>query len=98
MKQQLRAILKERDMTAAAFARKSGLPRQTVSDWLSGSPPRDIRQVKKAADALNVSVDFLCFGIESPTTSEKITDLDTLVGTDRWLSGIFELRIRRIKK
>ena len=96
LRQQLRAILKEQDFTAAQLARKSGLPRQTISDWLAGSPPRDIRQIKKVADALKVSVDFLCFGDELADKDDGAS-LDSLLG-DGWLSGIFEVRLRRVKK
>lgn len=96
---QLKLILKQRDMTAAQLSRQCGLPRQTISDWLSGSNPKDISQVKKAADALSVSVDFLCFGTDSAHNdpTDKTVSVDSLLG-DQWISGVYEIRLRRVKK
>ncbi len=84
-------------MTAAELSRKSGVSKQVISLWLSGSGPKKIDQVKKAAEALNVSVDNLCFGDGVDKDVQKITELDALLG-DGWVGGLFEVRFRRIRK
>jgi len=95
LKQQLKLLLRKNDLNASQLARKSGLPRQTINDWLGGSPPRDVRQVKKVADALAVSVDHLCFGSAEESESKQ-TDISSLLG-DEWIGGVFEMKIRRVK-
>ncbi|MCB9072503.1 MAG: helix-turn-helix transcriptional regulator [Bdellovibrionaceae bacterium] len=95
LKTQLKALLKQNDLSAAQLARKSGLPRQTISDWLSGSMPRNINQVKKIADAFNVSLDYLCYGEKSQKNNDS--EIQNLVEGE-WLSGIFEVKIRRVTK
>ena len=97
LKKQLASLLDHRGMTAAELSRKSGVPKQALSRWLSGQAPKDVSQVKRAADVLRVSVDHLLFGTTVEDGSRKITDISSLVGDD-WLGGTFELRIRRVKK
>jgi len=98
LKKHLRSLLKLRGITAAELARRASVPKQSISDWLGGSSPRDIKQVKKVADALGVSVDELCFGEKTESrVIEQITTIDSILG-DGWVSGIFEVRFRRVKK
>ena len=97
LKKQLRLLLDKRELNAAQLARKAGVPKQSLSGWLAGSNPRDIRQIKKVADALGVSVDNLMFGMGLDTQKEKAVELDALLG-DGWVSGLFEVKFRRIKK
>jgi transcriptional regulator with XRE-family HTH domain len=95
LKRQLKSLLESKDMTASQLARKAGVPKQSISGWLSGSNPRDIRQLKKVADALGTSVDHLVFGDGSVT--ERLVHLDGLID-DSWISGLFEVKLRRVKK
>lgn len=96
LKESLRQLLKVNDMTVAQLARKTKIPKTTVADWLNGASPKDITQVKKVADAFKISLEKLCFG-SSPLQEESVTDIDTLLG-DKWISGTFEVRFRRLKK
>ena len=97
LKAQLNFYLKNTGMTASALARKAGVPKQSISGWLSGSNPRDVRQVKRVADVLGVTVDNLMFGNGAEHQSERTTELEALLG-DQWISGLFEVRFRRIKR
>jgi transcriptional regulator with XRE-family HTH domain len=98
LKDQLRIYLRHRDMTAAQLARKTGVRKGLISDYLAGVPPRKLEAVKSICDALGVSVDHLCFGtgIQKDETSEGL--LSALVDGDGWISGQFEIKLRRIKK
>ena len=96
LRKQLLLYIEARDITASQLARKAGVPKQTVSRWLGGQSPKDISQVKSVADVLKTSVDNLCFGSGLEKASEKTTDLSTLIG-DEWVSGLFEVKLRRIK-
>ena len=84
-------------MSAAALARKSGVPKQNISQWLAGVEPKKLSQVKAVASALGTSVDNLCFGEGNIIGEERVTELDALLG-DEWISGIFEVRFRRVKQ
>lgn len=97
LKKQLRFYLEKREMNASQLAKKARVPKQSLSGWLSGSNPRDVRQIKRVSDALGVTVDNLMFGDGPDATIEKMTELDALLG-DGWVSGLFEVRLRRVKK
>lgn len=98
LKTQLQRLLKQKNLTASELSKLANVPKQSLSDWLAGSNPRDIRQVKRISDALGVSINFLCFGEgEKETRVEPVTDLDALLG-DQWITGLFEVKLRRIKK
>jgi len=97
LKFQLRHYLDLRGMTAAELARKSGVSKQVISLWQGGAEPKKLAQVKKVAEALGTSVDHLCFGSGTDKEAQKATELDALLG-DGWISGVFEVRLRRIKK
>ena len=109
LKEQLRRLLAERDMTAAQLSRKSGISQSVISDWLSGASPRRIEQVKKAANVLGTSLDELCFGSGSvpkrpegaPPGGKSDEKSDDILGAfigDEWVGGMFEIRIRRIRR
>lgn len=86
-------------MTAAQLAKLSGISKQVLSLWLNGGSPRKVEQIKSVADVLGTTVDHLCFGSgfqisKSATTPDEFDYLPT----DEWLSGLFEVKIRRVKK
>lgn len=62
LQKNLKKLLFQKNLKAAELARLSGVSKTSIGEWLAGSNPRDIRKVKKVADALHVSVDELCFG------------------------------------
>jgi hypothetical protein len=73
------------------LSRISGVPKQSLSDWLAGSSPRDIRTVKRVADALDVSLDHLVFG---DGVVKGALDFE---GDNPWMSGVYEVKFRKIK-
>ncbi len=103
LKENLKIILKQRDLTASQLARGADVPKQSIGEWLNGSTPKDIAKVKRVADYLELSFDQLCFeDIESARGKKlKLADTDTniedLLG-DKWISGLFEIRLRRVKR
>lgn len=44
------------------LSRVSGVPKATLSDWIKGTSPRNLVQLKKVASAFKTSIDELCFG------------------------------------
>jgi Helix-turn-helix len=51
-----------RNLRMTELARVAKVPKQSVSDWLIGTAPRDPVKVKKVAMALGMSLDQLLFG------------------------------------
>jgi transcriptional regulator with XRE-family HTH domain len=90
LKKQLKLYLANKGLTASELSRISGVPKQSLSDWLAGSSPRDIRTVKKVADALEVTLDHLVFG-------DGVAVLQESVPANEWMSGIYEVKFRKIK-
>lgn len=97
LKKQLQFYLDRDEMSATRLAKKAGVPKQSLSGWLAGSNPRDVRQVKRVADVLGVSIDNLMFGEGEDAETVNSNSLDALLG-DAWVGGLFEIRIRRVKK
>ncbi len=93
LKNQLKLFIERNYLTMTTLSQKSGVPKSTISDWLNGSAPRDLRKLKKVADALNTTVDHLCWGKGLIVEDEKITKFE-----DEINAGIFEVVLRRPKK
>lgn len=82
----LRELMRQHDLTVARLSKRTAIPVNTLHNWLSGQPPRNITQVKSVADFLNVSVDFLVFGKELNLEPQAIPEL--------LKSGQFEIVLR----
>ncbi len=79
LKTQLRLFLQSRGLSASELARMADVPKQSISDWLGGTLPRDIQKLKRVADVLRTSVDHLVFGdgishAPQPNTNPKVDD------------------------
>lgn len=101
LKKQLKLFLEIKRLSASELSRISGVPKQSLSDWLGGSTPRDIRKVKKVADVFSVTLDHLLFGDGIEEKFERVpisTEASERIATDDWKSGVFEVKFRRIKK
>ncbi len=97
LKTQLKLYLELREMTAAELSRRSGVSKQVLSSWLAGAEPKKISQVKKVCASLGVSLDHLLYGNGQDDESQRVTEIDALLG-DSWIGGVFEVKFRRIKK
>lgn len=94
----LKELLQQRGMTAAQLARASGVSKQTLSYWLGGGEPRGLEQLRRVATVLETTIDQLCFGEQIPQKNQKQpTDTIASLFGDEWISGVFEIKIRRIK-
>lgn len=97
LKTQLKLYLELRDITAAELSRRTGISKQVISLWLSGAEPKKISHLRKIADCLQTTIDHLCFGNGKDVESQRITELDALMG-DSWVSGVFEVKMRRVRR
>lgn len=90
LKEQLEHLIKQYGINVSNLSKFSGVPNSTISDWLGGSNPKNISQVKKVADYFDVSIDYLCFGeIKQQTEINQYKDEIN--------AGVFEVVLRRIK-
>lgn len=86
--------MEAKDLSAAALSRKSGVSKQVLSLWLSGTKPRNIYHLKSVAAALDTTIDNLVFG--TGKGSEAFNEGKDFKGAG-WISGVFEVKFRRVK-
>jgi len=87
----LMGLCDERGITISALSRRTGIPQQTLHNWITGVEPRSLVQVKKVAVFFNTSIDYLCFGVEA-MKPDDITSYKDGINT-----GVFEVVLRRVK-
>jgi transcriptional regulator with XRE-family HTH domain len=92
LKNQLKLLMERNFLTITTLSQKASVPKSTISDWLGGSVPRDLRKLKKVADALNTTVDHLCFGKGLVDEKEKFTQYQEEI-----FAGIYEVVLRKPK-
>lgn len=69
LKGQLAFHLDYRGWTCSELSRQTGVPKQTLHNWLKGRVPRRINQLKSVAECLEITVDDLCFSDPLQTKS-----------------------------
>lgn len=92
LKNQLKAYIKDRDITATELCRKAKVPRSTLTEWLSGRSPKDMEKLKRVADVLDISIDWLCYG-NGLEPKVAIEDFENLLNL-----GTYELVLRKVNK
>jgi transcriptional regulator with XRE-family HTH domain len=86
----LKRLMKESGETLATLAKTTGVPKSTISDWLSNRSPNPVQAVK-VANQLGVSLHYLLFGEDDAQEAfQKIMKEDFFKGT-------FEISIKRVK-
>lgn len=86
----LKELMKLKGETLNSLSKASGVPKSTISDWLSNRTPNPI-QAAKVASTLGISLHHLLFGEEDPQeTLQRIMKED-------FFNGTFEINIKRIK-
>lgn len=64
-------LVKQRKMKYADVAKGAGIPYSTITDWKAGRYTPKLDKLKKIADFLNVSVEFLTTGKETEVIMES---------------------------
>jgi transcriptional regulator with XRE-family HTH domain len=98
LKKQLKLYLSDHGLTASELSRLAGVPKQSLSDWMAGSNPRDIRMIKRVADVFKVSIDHLVFGDGVVPTVIPVETSATPPTPSEWMSGVFEVKFRKIQE
>lgn len=86
----LARLLEAKAMSIRELSRQTDIPQRTLTEWArQGSKPSDVISLKKLADFLAVSVDYLLFGVEpKPTKVEDLEGLFTLDGGMQWVRKV----------
>ncbi len=95
LKTVLKRLLSERGVSVTRLAKATSIPQQTLHNWLSGSEPRSIKQLKKVADYFSVTLDEITYGTK-PASTNTHSNLED--HRDEILAGNFEVILRRLKK
>lgn len=90
LKKQLDTLMSTNNINASQLSKITKVPKSTNSDWLGGSGPKNISQIKQVADFFEVSLNFLCF-VEQENT--EFTEFQDEINAE-----IFEVVLRRIKR
>jgi len=90
LRHKLKDLLQHRKIRPIDLAREVGIAKQVISDWLAGSRPRNLEQIKLVANYFQVTIDELCFG----DTSQKSFPSDSRAQIPHQITGIFEVNLR----
>jgi transcriptional regulator with XRE-family HTH domain len=71
----LRTLLKQRELTLRQVTVETGIRRSTLSDWLSGSRPRDLEEVRTLSRFFGVTLEQLLFGDEPSRAPQAHVEL-----------------------
>lgn len=66
LKYELKSLLERKGLRVSDLARATGVPKQSLCDWLAGASPRKLEHLRAVAVFLGVTIDELCFGKKLP--------------------------------
>lgn len=92
LRKNLSKIMKERNLSLAALASASGVPKQTIHGWTAGRRVRDLDKLKKVASVLKMPLHDLLYGVPDPFSSVTNEVLKEL------FSGDVRVTIHRIER
>lgn len=92
LKTNLEYLMRVEGLTVVKLASRSGIPKQTVHNWLCGASPRSMDQLKKLAVYFKLTVDELCFGDLSKNQIQEESPL--VVYGKEIRAGIFQVVLR----
>lgn len=83
-------ILQERGITPYKVSKETGVSQSTLSDWKKGRSTPKSDNMKKIADYLDVSVDYLMTGNEASEENQPITDYSVKFGNNEFIIEMIE--------
>lgn len=86
----LKRLMKENGETLSSLAKATGVPKSTISEWLSNRTPNPVQAVK-VANALGVSLHYILFGED-----DALEPLQQIMKED-FFKGTFEISIKKVK-
>lgn len=92
LKMILKELMETHRINLTELANETKVPKQTLHNWLCGSEPRNLDQVRKIALHFGISIEGLCYG-EEHTKEPSINDFK-----DEINAGVFEVVLKRVKR
>ena len=88
----LPALLKTKGLSIRQASKATNVPQSTLNSWTQkNAKPTELASLKTLADFLNVSVDYLLWGEKQKTNIDELE-------TDILLSGLFKIRLEKVKE
>ncbi|MFK7873709.1 MAG: helix-turn-helix domain-containing protein [Oligoflexales bacterium] len=92
-------LMSESNVTIREIANCAGVSTSTIDSWRAGTKsPSDYEAVYRVAQKLDVSFSYLLVGQDEETHERKMTLRDFIDETEDLVSGLFEVKVRRIKE
>lgn len=91
----LRRLLESRGLTVAKLSLMSGVPAKTIYHWTNGQKPRNVEQLLKVCEVLNVSVEAI---FSRKEINGQVTYISLGEITSELHLGKFEVILRPIEK
>jgi transcriptional regulator with XRE-family HTH domain len=94
LRNNLQTLLKERGLTVAKLSRDSGVPKSTLSDWMTSQVSVNLDQLRKVADTLGVPVFRLAYDLNDGDPHETRFSDEVL---SELFSGRLQVTIHRVE-
>ncbi len=94
----LKKLMQDRGVSAAVVCQATGIPKSSLSEWLSGRQPKMDESIVKLAKFFGVSVEFLILGQHPEETIVRglLEDLeDGFVSIHR---GVYRINVEKYAK
>lgn len=93
----LKGLMESHDITLSALAKATGVPKQTIHNWLCGTEPKTLDHVRAVARYFKIGIEELCYGDEEKASKTK--SFNPIEEHEEEIrAGVFEVVLRRIKK
>ena len=89
LKDILRDLINEKDISVASLARKTSVPKTNINSWLQGASP-NIEQLYKVAQFFDVPIEYLAFGKQVEDPMSKFMDKFHIH------TGLYEISIKKV--
>lgn len=90
-------LLDEKGLKNADVARATGISDMTLSDWKRGKSVPKSDKIRKIAEYLNVSVDYLMTGKEMEFTAE-MAEIDLELSRMKERTKLYALKLSKLSK
>ena len=79
------------------LSRETGVPKQTIHNWLCGTEPKTLDHVRSVAKYFGLTIEDLCYG-DTDKAVKKVLKNPMLEHEEEIMAGIFEVVLRRVKR
>lgn len=90
----LKSAMKRANIGAPTLSKRTGVPRQTIANWIAGQSPQNLEDVRTIAKYFSMTIDQLCF-VDTANEDSNNNKLEEF--SDEINAGVFEVVLRRMK-